>query len=253
MSMLSERELAKHLKGIEKENEILLDPSVPFVARIDGRCFSTFTKNFIKPIDDKIVNAMINASKDFVKHFSPAIGYTASDEASFVFMPSAGGNENYIFSNRIIKIASVFSSYFTSRFIKYLYDESYDEDTFDAHFDCRIYNCSVEDALLTLHWRHTYDTYKNGVSALARFHFNPKELHKKNCRDMVEMIETRDDSIDNYKNHLFYGTYIKRQRYLNKKSGVYRTRQIEIDGKFAPKPYNLKEFEEFVTLKYYDK
>lgn len=54
------------------------------VVRVDGHCFSKFTKRFTKPYDMRIVDAMNAATMALVQEFHAIIGYTQSDEITIV-------------------------------------------------------------------------------------------------------------------------------------------------------------------------
>lgn len=266
-------QIATYLKTLEASQETHLDPSMPYMVRLDGRCFSTFTKNFKKPVDPILVDAMVGATRDFVEEFRPVIGYTASDEASFVFLPHPKyeeTGEGHIFSNRIQKITTNFASFFTARFLYHLRNGYQKMNPgliincnwiFRAHFDCRAYNTSIDDACLGLHWRQDHDTYRNGISALARKHFSTRDLHKKNRNDMLAMIDGVGDHLENYPSHLFHGTYIKKKlvsitvvdRHTFEEKPAFRTHLAIIDGKNAPRydSNNLEPFRTFVMSKYW--
>ena len=44
-------ELATRMKAYEKASEGYLDRTLPYIMRLDGHCFSKFTKGFKKPYD----------------------------------------------------------------------------------------------------------------------------------------------------------------------------------------------------------
>ena len=50
-SMKDENKLGIRMKTYEKKWETNLDPTLPFMIRLDGHCFSKFTKQFDKPFD----------------------------------------------------------------------------------------------------------------------------------------------------------------------------------------------------------
>lgn len=125
-------------KGMEIYNNIRVD--VPFIVRLDGWAFHTFTKNmkYIKPFDEKLSVRFIETIVDFFKVFNPSLAYYFSDEISFVFF------EPTVF-DRIEKLNSLMPSYFASKF-----------STSDspASFDCRIIPAINEDDIIKyMVWR----------------------------------------------------------------------------------------------------
>ncbi|KAI8825019.1 tRNAHis guanylyltransferase-domain-containing protein [Fimicolochytrium jonesii] len=77
--------LADKIKVIEKNLDPLVPNDKPYVIRLDGVAFSTFTKGIVKPFDVRLTEAMVNTTVDLVQRFNPVLGYTQSDEISLVF------------------------------------------------------------------------------------------------------------------------------------------------------------------------
>lgn len=64
-----------------------IDPSLPFVMRLDGHCFSKFSRGLHKPYDYNFHRAFLNTTIRLVKEFGADTGYTHSDEISLLFYP----------------------------------------------------------------------------------------------------------------------------------------------------------------------
>ncbi|KAJ3157952.1 hypothetical protein HDU89_000331 [Geranomyces variabilis] len=77
--------LSEKLKVFENEIDPTVRPDKPYVIRLDGCAFSTFTKGIVKPFDSRLTDAMVETTKDLVQRFVPVMGYTSSDEISLVF------------------------------------------------------------------------------------------------------------------------------------------------------------------------
>lgn len=56
--------------------------------RIDGKNFSNYTKNFVKPFDSNLSDVMIQTTKDLIEETHANIGYTQSDEITLIFTPT---------------------------------------------------------------------------------------------------------------------------------------------------------------------
>ncbi|KAH6594270.1 hypothetical protein BASA50_006741 [Batrachochytrium salamandrivorans] len=80
-----EAQTGNRLKEMEKENDMAVRPTEPYIIRIDGVAFHTFTKGVQLPFDSRITRAMVETTKDLVSRFGPVTGYTQSDEISLVF------------------------------------------------------------------------------------------------------------------------------------------------------------------------
>lgn len=85
--------IGTRIKQYEKEWDLKLNNS-PSVVRIDGKNFSKFTSKFEKPFDIILHNAMIAGTKKVIEETNALIGYTQSDEASFVYeLPTLFGGK----------------------------------------------------------------------------------------------------------------------------------------------------------------
>ena len=68
-----------------------IDPSLPFVMRLDGNGFSMFTRGLHKPYDYNFHQAFINTTKLLMKEYQADTAYTHSDEISLLFYPKKKG------------------------------------------------------------------------------------------------------------------------------------------------------------------
>ena len=66
-----------------------IDSSLPFIARVDGKAFHTYTKRMRKPFDDRFVKAMQETAKKLTETFDPILSYVQSDEITLLFKPTA--------------------------------------------------------------------------------------------------------------------------------------------------------------------
>lgn len=76
----------------------VLDPSRPFIVRLDGRAFSSFTKGLKLPHDPQFRDVLLRTAADLLLEFLPTTVYHTSDELSLLFdaappvAPSANPN-----------------------------------------------------------------------------------------------------------------------------------------------------------------
>jgi tRNA(His) guanylyltransferase len=54
--------LASRMKKYEGIPRIHLTPRMPLILRLDGKAFHTYTRGFDKPVDEKIISAMTEAT-----------------------------------------------------------------------------------------------------------------------------------------------------------------------------------------------
>jgi tRNA(His) 5'-end guanylyltransferase len=205
--------LGNKYKKYESEYLLLLDKTKYSILRVDGNAFHTYTKKFNKPFDEKIANAMIYATKEWIKKFNGIIGYTQSDEATIVLPRYDKESLSELpFSGKVNKLITLSSSYFTLMFNKFM-------KTTDSSpiFDCRIFQVETkEDVLECLRWRHL-DSYRNGITCLARSIVGHKVLEKLGTKQRQEIIKNKDDFVIYKNHHVLHGTFILKQLNANKK------------------------------------
>lgn len=136
-----------------------LDPTLPMVARLDGRVFSKFTRGFVKPFDDTLTRAMDQATKALVDETHANIGYTQSDEITLIWDAVEETGQRF-FDDRIQKLCSVLASKCTIEFAFAMMEQlnargDYRVQVRKPHFDCRIWNVPTQgEAVNTLCGAH---------------------------------------------------------------------------------------------------
>mgnify|MGYP002789559015 CR=1 FL=1 len=76
-----------------------IPPYLPFVIRLDGKSFSKYTSNLIKPVDELFRRSM----NDCLLEFQAKTGYTHSDEITLVFSPMCSKDE-FLKNNKLSHI-----------------------------------------------------------------------------------------------------------------------------------------------------
>jgi len=207
-------EWGNRMKAYEKATTVYLNPHQPFMMRLDGHCFSTFTKSFRRPFDDRISYAMIETTADLLSNFpSATAAYTESDEITLVFpslamlddMQAVTASqkqrkrkrvepilENMPFKGKVGKITTLAAGLCSSRFTYHLasvvLDADLREKCYRAHFDARIFNVpAMEETISNLKWR-VRDSRRNSKMLFARKFFSPKELHAVRSTEAVKMV-----------------------------------------------------------------
>ena len=199
-------------------------PTLPVVARIDGRKFSRFTKPFKKPFDNRISDAMRITTQKLVEHTNACIGYCQSDEITLIFQNPHIGGEMF-FNGKIHKLTSVLASLTTAYFIRALDSELIKSVDSDAcitgmighavpHFDARVWQVpSQTEAANALLWR-CMDAQKNGISSACRSMCSAKSMHGKKQSDMLDMMHNNGvDYYNAYEQSDRVGTFFQRKTY----------------------------------------
>ena len=191
--------LGDRIKSYENVYRNYLVSRMPVVVRVDGRCFSSFTRHCEKPFDKNIISAMIHGAKqvaDDMQGFK--VGYVQSDEASFVITDYDDINTQGWFNYNLSKIISMSASVMTLHFNSYY--RYLDENTVvngsavkrlrpipDGYFDSRAFNVPREDVANYFLWR-CQDWKRNSLQMYARSLYSHKDLMHKDQDQMHEML-----------------------------------------------------------------
>lgn len=209
-------ELGKRMKeNYENVSKTCLIRRMPVIIRVDGRSFHTFTKGFQKPFDHILMESMQETMKYLCENIQGCIlGYTQSDEISLLLVDYKKLNSDAWFDNEVQKICSISASMTTMSFNKNFYnyiinwsesgpsERFSDEDKIEydnyietlykaankgAMFDSRCFNIPKEEVTNYFYWRQL-DATRNSIQMVGQAYFSHKELHKKSCNDIQDML-----------------------------------------------------------------
>lgn len=203
----------------QETNRMFL-PRLPVYARIDGRCFSRFTKDFQRPFDPYFSSIMVETTKALVRETNAVMGYTQSDEISLCWYTDKPESQIF-FNGRIFKMTSVLASMTTSFFMKACYDSwehfriYWDRCMLNPpSFDCRVFVLpNLTEAANAFLWREQ-DATKNAISMAASHYFSHKELQGKNGKQMQEMLwQQYNINFNDYPSFFKRGTFVQKENY----------------------------------------
>lgn len=193
---------------------------MPVIIRLDGKAFHTFTRGMKKPFDEIMVKCMQDTMKYLCENIQGCVlGYTQSDEITLVLIDYQTIDTDAWFGYNIQKMASVSASMATLQFNKLFITlakneidhhyyklengefDSLDEETVSsdyqsmlerkvsigAMFDSRVFNIPREEVTNNLIWRQQ-DAVRNSIQSVGQAYFSHKELNKKSCDDIQEML-----------------------------------------------------------------
>lgn len=183
----------------------------PVVVRVDGVSFSKFTKGFDRPFDARIAEAMDEACLAVVERLHPVIGYTQSDELTFIFW---NPEFEVPYGGRLQKIASVCAAIVTGAFLKAaqrLFPERVQDIT--PVFDGRANALDMTMAAKNLEWREL-DARRNAVSMAAHAVLGANALHGKSPADMKEMLAEQGVDYRAYPERFKRGAFFRRRKML---------------------------------------
>jgi tRNA(His) 5'-end guanylyltransferase len=212
----------KRMKKYEYVTRNYLTTRTPVIIRIDGKAFHTFTKGFQKPFDVVLSNAMQMTMKYLCENIQGCVlGYTQSDEITLVLIDYKKIDSSPWFDYNIQKCASVSASMATMAFNKFFKanvdkwaEETFPtnylghlnreaDDTLDddlklrdryytaidkgAMFDSRAFNIPKEEVTNCILCRQN-DATRNSIEMVGQAYFSHKELHKKKCNEIQDML-----------------------------------------------------------------
>lgn len=198
-------ELGKRMKeyyeGIPKTR---LMRRTPVIIRIDGRSFHSFTRGLKKPFDHVLMYSMQETMKYLCENIQGAVlGYHQSDEISILLIDYKRFNSSAFFDYEIQKVCSISASMATVAFNKFFYrisqseieskaDEAYKETLLKKQdlmpqFDARCFNIPKEEVTNYFYWRQL-DATRNSIEMVGQANFSHKELHKKSCNMIQDML-----------------------------------------------------------------
>lgn len=203
--------LGDTMKAFERiETDRAAAQGEPVIVRIDGAGFSDFTAHLDKPFDERLHRAMVEAARKVVCDFKCRIGYTQSDEATFVLWEPEG---ELPFGGKYQKIATRFATKFATAFLMKalkLFPEAVDRKV--PEFDGRSHSLPVpEYAAKNVFWRET-DARKNAVSMAARANFSHSVLQGRSSQEMKAMLAEVGYDFYGQPEGFRRGTFLRRVR-----------------------------------------
>lgn len=237
--------LGNRMKAYEAVNEHYLVPKMPFIIRVDGKAFHTFTKHFKKPFDSIMERAMKATMQSLCKDIPGCVlGYTQSDEITLVCTYSDRIVSEAWFNGRIEKIVAISAAKATKYFNKHyreavlsVFSEKNDINAWDVHmiyhknfdeaeFDARVFNLPEWDCINNIIWRQQ-DAIRNSVEMVGHCFYSARELNRVNT-DMIKMKLLTDHNImwDAYPEYNKRGTFCYKVQREKETHGKVVTRNI---------------------------
>lgn len=229
----------------------------PVMLRIDGKAFHTFTRGFKKPFDEVLIKTMQETTRYLCENIQGCVlGYTQSDEITLVLIDYQKFETSAWFGYEVQKIVSIAASMATMAFNKFFItnardfiDKTYetrdaklitDNDDYmttlqeavykGAMFDCRAFNIPKEEVTNCVYWRQL-DASRNSIQMVGQANFSHKELHKKTCNNIQDMLmEQKGINWNDFPAYQKRGSCVIKEEYqsedTNKDGTSIRTRWI---------------------------
>lgn len=209
--------LGDRMKGYENISRIYLTKRTPVIIRIDGKAFHTFTRGFVRPFDSILMDAMQKTAEYLCKNITGCkLAYVQSDEISLLLTDYDTISTQPWFDNNLQKLVSIASSMATLEFNRVFsrtvreISEGYvwrpvstaalwgkrDDKNWEAYsksirtgamFDARAFILPKEEVRNYFIWRQQ-DATRNSIQMVGRANFSDKQLHKKSCAMIQDML-----------------------------------------------------------------
>lgn len=249
------------MKQYEAVNDMYLVPKIPFIIRVDGKNFSTYTRGFKKPFDKIMGKTMREVATKLCEEIPGAVlGYTQSDEITIICKYTDRIVSQAWFNGRVRKIETIaaskatkwFNKLFTENVVNYEIEfrqkiSSYDIDKdayrkYDtvlrkkagmAEFDARVFNVPEWDYINNIIWRQQ-DAIRNSVEMVGHANFSNKELHKVNCEGIKKMLKEQRgiDWEKDFNSYQKYGAFCYRVETQREIKGKTITRNVWYCNKY---------------------
>jgi len=215
--------LGDRMKGYEYESRFYLEEKKPVIIRVDGKAFHSFTRGMLRPFDTILMESMKQTMQYLCSHIQNCVfGYTQSDEITLVLVDYKNDKTNPWFGNNIQKMASVAASMATMEFnrafrqlvLDYGNREECDGSLYltklmakagSAMFDARAFQVPRHEVVNQLIWRQQ-DAIRNSIQAVGYANFSTRELHRKNCLEIKNMLLEKGVDWEAYDTYMKRGT-----------------------------------------------
>lgn len=200
---MSYNDFDKRMKSYEHEFSNKLNVEKPTIVRIDGKNFSKWTKGLEKPGSKRLHKLLVDITEYLIKEYAANCGFTQSDEITIVW----DALSQLPFDGKVQKISSIFASIATAHFMQHNDIATHQKMTM---FDARCYNVpSRTEAINCLIWRQQ-DCYRNSIQGLAQCYFSHNQLHRKKCREQLQMLQEKNVNWGYCPDWYKYGTFVTR-------------------------------------------
>ena len=180
---------------------------LPIVARLDGKCFSKFTKGLERPYDSRMSDLMIATTKYLIKETNAVMGYTQSDEITLAWYSDSYKSQIY-YDGRIQKmigdLSAAASVYFNAELPNYLPTKA----KLMPRFDARVWQMpTLKEAANVFLWREL-DATKNSISMAASTYYSHKFLMHKTGNEKQELLHQKGIDWNDYPPFFKHGTFV---------------------------------------------
>lgn len=201
---MKKNNISERMRNYEKCYDIRLPARMPVLGRLDGHSWHNYTKKCQKPFDFKLIEALDRATLDLCSFVEGTVfAYVQSDEISLLLHTYKTLKTQAWFDNRIQKMTSLAAGRVSSKMSLESINvfDKYKQTEFDAKFWIK-----SESEVCNYFIERQQDATRNSIQMVAQSLYSPKELYKKDCNQLQEMIFQKGQNWNDLP------TYLKRGR-----------------------------------------
>lgn len=203
---MSNDTLGDRMKAYEDCYRIKLPRRSNVIIRIDGKAFHTYTRNLARPFDAGLASDMDYTAASLLNEIQGAkLAYVQSDEINILVTDYDTLETSAWFDNNLQKMASVAASAATAHFNEarirsVIAEDGYEglKDLVMAQFDARVFVIPEIAEVANLFLWRCQDAKRNSIQMFARSVFSQKDLHCKNCDQILSMLDFAGNSYLSY-------------------------------------------------------
>ncbi len=188
--------LGDRMKRYEAVSSINLMRRTPTIIRLDGKAFSSWTRNLKRPYDQLLIDTMAVVMRDLVDNIQGAVfGFTQSDEISILVRDYDRLTTDMWFDGNIQKIVSVSASMATAFFNRSV--ESWNPEVKQplAFFDARVFSLPKDEVTNYFLWRQQ-DCSRNSIQSTGQAFLGHKNMQGMNNSQVQDALMALDTPIN---------------------------------------------------------
>lgn len=244
--------LGNRMKSFYEEiPKVKLIRRTPVIIRIDGKAFHTFTRGMKRPFDEILIQSMQETTKYLCENIQGCVlGYTQSNEITLVLVDYKNLDTSAWFDYEIQKMCSIAASMTTMAFNRIFnriatqwldnFYEEWNRSEKDekyasvlvraieqgAMFVASCFNIPKEEVTNCIYWRQL-DASRNSIQMVGQAHFSHKQLQKKSCNDIQDMLMLEKGiNWNNYPTHQKRGTCVVRNKVIVDQNEITTTARL---------------------------
>lgn len=217
----------------ENVTRYYLPPRTHTIIRCDGKAFTNYLKQAVRPYDKRVIQSMGSVGKYLCEHIQGAqFAYQQSDEVSILVTDFHSPDAEPWFRGNIQKISSVSASMATAIFNEHMHDYNLQYKKI-AMFDSRVFTISDPIEVYNYFLWRGKDASRNSINMLAHHYFSHKSLQGVGTDKLQSMLlevgVDWDECDESFKRGQLISKCkeLKEVTFTHKKTGIEETKLVE--------------------------